>query len=274
MKVYFFDSDGWLVYEDEAFLDPIEQQPRVPSNGTLLVPPSTGENERARFVGGAWTTGEDPDYTRAQAEALAAQEEADAAALEAQKVAANNRFVVFYRDDENRDEKVLGGARWENCAPSWDAAEPVYKGLPLGDPSNEFVGYALFDSAPTDWNARNSKGVPLKRVVLGEIEDRTTQAVEVDSDNRQWLLYDADLQIKALLADKAETTHLMEAAYDTWVVMKAMMAHLGITDEQLDAALPGALTSKARLISRETELYVSIQQIRYNRDILIAGLES
>lgn len=82
------------------------------------------------------------------------------------------------------------------------------------------------------------------------------------------IIEDAQKAIDALLAPKANVQHLMEAAYDTWVVIAALRAHLGVTDEQLGASGAAAYN---RLVSRQA-MYAGIQAIRVQRDTDLGGL--
>jgi hypothetical protein len=81
---------------------------------------------------------------------------------------------------------------------------------------------------------------------------------------------DAQKAIDALLAPKANVQHLMEAAYDTWVLLAAIKTHLGITDGNL--GVPGA-EAYARLVSRQT-MYAGIQAVRTQRDTALQELNN
>lgn len=82
------------------------------------------------------------------------------------------------------------------------------------------------------------------------------------------IVADAQKAIDALLAPKANVQHLMEATYDTWVLLEAIKTHLGLTDSNLGTAGAAAHT---RLLSRQS-MYAAIQAIRVQRDIDLGGL--
>jgi hypothetical protein len=183
-------------------------------------------------------------------------------------VALNTKFVIFYRNASGKDKKVIDGINY-GAALIPGTLNLKYKDTPLSHPSMAEIGAIVLDSMPVDWNLKNARGVPLKKVndTNDGIEDRLQTAIDVDAENKAGIEADADQAIKdALLAATGQnmdyTTHLM-------IVVRAqdvLMNQGSHTQQEIDNA--NAVLAVYR------PLFAEIQQIRADRDAKIAALEA
>lgn len=161
-------------------------------------------------------------------------------------------ILSVYEDDAPHVEKFGGTLGWS------DVVEHI--AVPDGMPIEAF-DVTSDENGSLSFTINNVKHETWKRQKNKEALDAFTfqQGEKADQD------------IKTLLAPKDDTTHLMEKLDEMWIVLKAVIAHLGITDAQLDAKDPQASLAKADIEEARSVLFSAIQEIRSVRDSDVAA---
>lgn len=170
---------------------------------------------------------------------------------------------VFFRNRIGKDTKVLGTGPIV-------MGPPMFRGLPLTDPTNQYVTYVDLDTTEQEAFEVDSIGRTVRKVVEGTLVARDQGDLDTDRTRASVIQLEAKEAIDAVLQGRERTTWLMYAIDNIYMLLREIQEKAGILDSALTVDGQEAL-AQAEYIRSNISIPAVVAMM--NRDALLASLD-